>query len=93
MTFAMALVLDGDRLRLQLRRWSVLGIPLPLWLAPKSNAYETVENDRFVFHVEISHALTGRIVRYTGWLDIVEPGTAGGVPHVEIGAAAAGKVR
>jgi len=89
MTFAMALVVDGDRLRLQLRRWSVLGVPLPLWLAPKSNAYETVEQDRFVFHVEISHVLTGLIVRYTGWLDIASGQQQ---PHDTLGAAIPGKV-
>ncbi len=93
MSFAMALVLDGDRLRLELRHWTVLGIPLPLLLAPRSNAYESVEDDRFAFHVEISHALTGRIVRYTGWLDIVEPCAAHGLQQAEIGAAPAAKVR
>jgi hypothetical protein len=51
-----------------LRRWSAFGIPLPLWLAPRPTAFETVENGRFRFHVEISHPLTGLIVRYRGWL-------------------------
>jgi hypothetical protein len=32
LTFAMALVVEGGRLKLVLRRWSVLGIPLPVWL-------------------------------------------------------------
>ena len=51
----MALVLDGERLRLVLRRWSVFGIPLPLALAPRINAYEFAEDGRFHFHVEIAH--------------------------------------
>ena len=68
LTFAMALVCEGEKVRLVLRRWSVFGIPLPMWLCPRSNAYETSEGGRFHFHVEISHPLTGLIVGYRGWL-------------------------
>ncbi|RAZ90099.1 saccharopine dehydrogenase [Mesorhizobium hawassense] len=69
LSFAMALVVDGNRLSLVLRRWSLLGVPLPMWLCPRSNAYETVEDGRFRFHVEISHPVAGLIVRYRGWLE------------------------
>ncbi|MDX8532039.1 DUF4166 domain-containing protein [Mesorhizobium sp. VK25A] len=69
LVFAMALVVDGNRLRLVLRRWSFLGLPLPMWLRPRSDAYETVEDGRFRFHVEISHPAAGLIVRYRGWLE------------------------
>ena len=69
LTFAMALKSEGSRLRLILRRWSVLGIPLPIWLCPRSDSYEASEDGRFHFHVEISHPLTGLIVRYRGWLE------------------------
>ena len=68
LTFAMALVVDGERLLLVLRRWSVFGIPLPMWLCPRSVSYESVEDGRFNFHVKISHPLTGLIVSYDGWL-------------------------
>jgi Domain of unknown function (DUF4166)/Saccharopine dehydrogenase NADP binding domain len=68
LTFSMALVVENERLSLVLRRWRVFGIPLPMWLSPRSIAYETVENGRFHFHVEIGHPLTGLIVRYHGWL-------------------------
>jgi hypothetical protein len=64
----MALVLDDGRLRLIVRRWSVLGIPLPKWLAPRGDSYEYAENGRFHFHVEIAHPFTGLIVGYRGWL-------------------------
>jgi Domain of unknown function (DUF4166)/Saccharopine dehydrogenase NADP binding domain len=66
--FAMALVIESERLRLVLRRWSIFGIALPLWLAPRSNTYEHVGDGRFRFYVEISHPLAGLIVRYRGWL-------------------------
>ncbi len=66
--FVMALVVDGERMRLVMRRWSLFGVPLPLALAPHIDAYEFAEAGRFRFHVEISHPLTGLIVRYRGWL-------------------------
>jgi hypothetical protein len=68
LVFAMALVADGGKMQLILRRWSAFGVPLPMWLCPRSNSYETTENGRFRFHVEISHPITGLIVRYRGWL-------------------------
>ena len=46
----------------------LLGIPLPLWLGPKSTACESAEGGRFRFDVEICHVSTGPIVRYRGWL-------------------------
>ncbi len=68
LVFAMALLVEGERLGLALRRWSVFGVALPLWLAPRSNAFESVENCGFAFHVEISHPWIGLIVRYRGTL-------------------------
>jgi hypothetical protein len=68
LTLAMALVPDGQRLQLVLRRWSMGGVPLPLWLGPRIEAFESVEEGRFRFHVRISHPLTGLIVKYEGWL-------------------------
>ncbi len=67
-TFGFALVIEDDRLRFVIRRWSLLGLPLPRWLAPRGDSYEFVANDRFNFHVEIGHPLIGLIVRYRGWL-------------------------
>lgn len=64
----LALVLEGDRLRLMVRRWSLLGLPMPLALAPGGEAWETAADGRFRFHVEIRHPWTGLIVRYRGWL-------------------------
>ncbi len=68
LTFAMALIVEGGRLSLILRRWSIFGLPLPMWLCPRSDSYETVEDGRFHFRVEVSHPLVGLIVRYQGWL-------------------------
>ena len=68
LTFAMALVVERGRLSLVLRRWQVLGIPLPMWLCPRVDAYEAVDDERFRFHVDIRHAWAGLIVRYRGEL-------------------------
>jgi hypothetical protein len=66
--FGMGLVVEESKLLLKLRRWSAFGIPLPLWLGPRSAAFESVEQGLFHFNVEISHPFAGLIVRYRGWL-------------------------
>ena len=66
--FGLALVHAADRLRVVVRGWSVFGIPLPRALAPFGDAYESVEDGRFRFHVEISLPVIGLIVAYRGWL-------------------------
>jgi hypothetical protein len=81
--FGMAIVVESGRLVLIMRRWTLLGIPLPLSCAPRSIASEHGGEGRFNFDVEISHPLLGRIVRYAGWLrrvssDVVERGIASG---------------
>ena len=68
MRFAFALPSDGAGLEMVLRRWSMFGVPLPLWLAPRIVGREWEEDDRFRFPVEITAPLIGKVVRYTGWL-------------------------
>jgi hypothetical protein len=63
-----ALVPGQGRLRLVIRGWRFLGLPLPLFLAPGGETYEEERDGIFHFHVEITSPLTGLIVRYTGWL-------------------------
>ncbi|MES2624450.1 MAG: DUF4166 domain-containing protein [Pseudomonadota bacterium] len=67
-TFGIALVVEGNKLKLVIRRWSVLGLPLPLILAPRTRTFEYVANDCFNFDVEVSHPLLGLIVHYKGFL-------------------------
>ncbi|PDT18991.1 SDR family oxidoreductase [Rhizobium hidalgonense] len=64
----LALVPEGQKLRLVVRGWRFCGIPLPLFLAPGGDTYEEERDGRFHFHVEIGGRLTGLIVRYSGWL-------------------------
>lgn len=69
--FGMALVWDSKRLNLRLKAWRLFGWRMPEWTEPVTDAWETVEDGRFRFFVEISHPWTGLIVRYQGWLEPV----------------------
>jgi hypothetical protein len=67
--FAFALPSNDKGLAMELRRWSLFHIPLPLFLAPRIAAREwQEENGRFGFDVRVSMPLVGPIVRYAGWL-------------------------
>jgi len=69
--FGIALVCEGERLRLVVRRWTLLGVPLPLAWSPIGNAHESVADGCFRFHVELKHPWLGLLVRYRGWLEPV----------------------
>ncbi len=51
-----------------LRKWSVFRIPLPLAIAPRSRAVESVEDGKFSFDVSIAMPVFGALVRYKGHL-------------------------
>lgn len=60
---------EGDRLVYRVEGWRLGPIPLPRALGPSTRAHEEVDAEgRFVFDVEISAPLIGRLVRYRGWL-------------------------
>lgn len=67
-SFALALVIEGDRLFLVPRKWSLLGLPMPRWLLPTGTSFETETEGQFRFDVEISAPLIGLIVAYQGTL-------------------------
>lgn len=66
---ALALVVSGERLTLVPRRWSVLGLPMPKFLMPGGESFETLRNGNFAFDVEMSAPIVGLIVAYKGTLD------------------------
>ncbi|NLS16526.1 DUF4166 domain-containing protein [Rhizobium sp. P40RR-XXII] len=66
--FAFDLLPRGNRLSMEIRRWSFLRIRLPLLLAPRSTAHEWAQNDRFHFDVSIALPFIGPVVHYRGWL-------------------------
>jgi len=50
--------------------WSFLGIPLPPFLRPGGDVYETQDAEgRFVFHVDLKAPIFGRLCKYEGWLE------------------------
>jgi len=60
---------EGTRLVYRVEGWWLGPIPLPRALCPTTTAHEEVDAEgRFVFDVEISAPLIGRLVRYRGWL-------------------------
>lgn len=61
-------VSDQGGIAMILRRWTVLGVPLPLALAPRITAREWAEGDAFAFDVAIAVPLAGPVVHYCGTL-------------------------
>ena len=51
-----------------LRRWSMFGVPLPRFLAPRIAAREWQEERSLPLRGRGRVPLIGRIIRYTGWL-------------------------
>ncbi|HEV7248748.1 MAG TPA: DUF4166 domain-containing protein [Shinella sp.] len=68
MRFSFDLPSDATGLTMVMRGWSVLGIPMPLWLAPRSEAREWAEGEDFCFDVPIALPGIGTIVHYSGRL-------------------------
>ena len=67
--FGMALVTDGEVLRYVSRRWTLFAVPMPKWMMPNGEMFETVVAGRFFFHVEIKLPLIGHVVTYEGSLE------------------------
>ena len=64
----MRLVLDGKVLRLETRRLTLFGIPLPLALIPQIDAAEFVRAGLFRFDVRVSLPFIGLLIHYRGFL-------------------------
>lgn len=67
---------DQDGLRMEMRGWSCLGVPLPRALAPRSKAREWAEDGAFRFDVAIALPFIGSVVCYRGWLSPIAYGSA-----------------
>jgi hypothetical protein len=71
--FALGLVAAEGSLAWPVTRGWFLGVPLPRWLLPVSDARESMDAEgRFVFDVSIRLPWVGLVARYRGWLT---PGT------------------
>lgn len=58
---------DGG-LAMVMKGWTLCGIPMPLIMAPRTDAREWEDAGRFHFDVAVALPLLGRIVHYRGWL-------------------------
>lgn len=68
MRFSFDLPSDAAGLTMAMRGWSMFGIPMPLWLAPRSEAREWAEGEDFCFDVPIALPGIGAVVHYSGRL-------------------------
>ncbi len=69
MTFTLGLHVAADGLHFPVSRGHFLGIPMPKWLLPRSEAVETAQDGKLRFDVALYAPLTGQlIVRYRGIL-------------------------
>lgn len=69
LSFRLCLTPEGDRLIYSVEGWRLGPILLPRAVAPRTRTHERLDAEgRFVFDVEISAPLIGRLVRYCGWL-------------------------
>ncbi len=66
--FGLAVIAEGARLGLVVRRWSVFGMALPRIVMPWSEAWEDDAGGLFHFDVDIRLPGLGPVVRYRGWL-------------------------
>ncbi len=67
--FELDLHIANQALHFPVRRGWLLGMPMPRWLLPRSEAREFVEGGRFRFDVALQAPMgIGQMVRYRGWL-------------------------
>ncbi|MEM8795183.1 MAG: DUF4166 domain-containing protein, partial [Pseudomonadota bacterium] len=73
MSFKIGLKSDSSGLEMPVTGWHFGPIPMPRFLAPKSEAREyRDEEGRFVFDVRLSLPIVGLLAHYKGWLKPVE---------------------
>ena len=68
--FGFDLISDRNGLTMEMRRWWLGPLRLPLMWAPRSRAREWEEAGSFHFDVPIALPLIGTLVHYRGWLTI-----------------------
>ncbi|MCH9809311.1 MAG: DUF4166 domain-containing protein [Alphaproteobacteria bacterium] len=71
--FKLRLELNEGRLSFTPERWSLLGVPLPVVLAPFGNSYEHAIGSEFHFHIEVCVPGVGLVVSYIGTLSELHP--------------------
>lgn len=70
--FELDLHVSGGDLHYPVKRGWALGIPIPSFLLPTSQATERVEDGRITFNVRLSAPIAGLLVHYEGWLEAAD---------------------
>jgi saccharopine dehydrogenase-like NADP-dependent oxidoreductase len=74
LTFNLGLIVKDHEIRFPVTGWRIGALRLPIFLAPRSEAREYVDDEgRFRFDVRLSLPLFGLMAHYRGWL---KPGVA-----------------
>lgn len=68
--FGLQMRLDGKRLYLVPQRWTMFGLPMPHFLLPGGDSFETTQNGEYQFDVELRAPLAGLVVAYKGHLQL-----------------------
>ena len=63
---ALAVVVTGGKLQLIPRRWTLFSMPLPKFLLPRGETFETDADGLFQFDVQVQLPLIGHVVAYKG---------------------------
>lgn len=69
-TFILLLGVDQKGIEMPVSSWKLGSIPLPRFLAPRSQSLESVDAEgRFQFDVKLSIPVIGLLAHYRGWLE------------------------
>jgi hypothetical protein len=55
-------------LRWELVAWRLLFLPLPRWTLPRTICFESGDDDRFTFDIDVRFPLIEQLIHYRGWL-------------------------
>ena len=70
MTLHFSLQREGEAIDWQLRRVSLLGLPLPRALFGTVRSRSGAHDGRYVFEIDVHVPLLGQLIAYRGWLEI-----------------------
>ncbi|APX13942.1 hypothetical protein BWR18_16020 [Tateyamaria omphalii] len=74
-TFGLKLEQNAKGIQMPLRHWCIGKLPLPGFLAPRSETTEHIDGDgRFRFDVRLRAPFIGSLVHYRGWLEPTHEG-------------------
>jgi hypothetical protein len=52
-------------------QWKFLRLALPAWTLPAIRCFESGDQDRFYFDIDVAFPIVGQVIHYRGWLEPV----------------------